>query len=276
MIIEAGGLIINIELKRNSEFLNLEEYKTDKKPEFFLNSCTELPAFNSKELIAETEYYDMYKTELGDLQVQKYGDTCVGSILYQDKTVTIYPIDDSFSIEYLLSQYGFVYWIKKYTNSLFVHGSSVVKDGAGILFLAKSGTGKSTQRKLWEKYGNAICLNDDKNILSFVDDEIYLFPNPWSGKHFIGHKISAPLKAIIFLSQNITNVIHEVSKLNGFLNLLKQVQLPSIDTESNWNKFMDTIARYTCLEYKCTMDESAYYILYTELLERGVFGEKKA
>lgn len=270
MVIEAGGIVIDMQLMFLEQFENIKMYEVEKKPNFFMLSASILPSFEFKKFKEKTTYYEVYDTNLGTLQLQFSKEENIGAILYQENKVTIFPFLSCFEVEYLLSQYAFVYWIKKYTKSLFIHASSIVYQDAGILFCAKSGTGKSTQRMLWEKYGNAICLNDDKNILRQINGQMYLMPNPWGGKHFVTTNIRAELKAIVFLYQSKENIITPLKKEEAFLLILKQTQLPSPDTVESWNECIDLLCRNPLLHFGCNMEEEAFLCLKDELMKRGI------
>lgn len=69
-------------------------------------------------------------------------------------------------------------------NTLEMHASVVMNGGKGYLFIAKSGTGKSTQSRMWlENIPGTELLNDDNPILRVMPDgEVRVFGSPWSGK----------------------------------------------------------------------------------------------
>lgn len=271
MVINAGGLILNLDLRYLSSFKHIEDYQTEDHPAFFMTTVNELPSFSKKELIAKTIYYEKYQTNLGVLQQQYSADKWIGSILYRDHHISIYLNYDCFEAEYLLSQYAFVHWIKNNTEHLFIHGSSISYQNSGLLFCAKSGVGKSTQRALWEKYGNAICINDDKNVLSFEKEDICILPNPWSGKHFINTNQSACLRAIIFLKQGKENKVLELSAENAFPLLLAQMDLPHYDLKDAWEQALDQLLGLPLYLFECNMDKEAFYYLEDQLKKRGVF-----
>lgn len=257
MVIVAGGLIIDCRFKFEDNFINLSNYKTDDNPEFLLESSFENLEFEYKNLEFETEYYYIFDTNLGKYQVQK-GD--IGAVLYQDKKVIIYPFIKEFNAEYLLSQYAFVYWIRKYTKSLFIHSSSIKYNDYGFLLCAKSGTGKSTHRRLWEANGG-LCINDDKNVVSLIDDKLYILPNPWSGKHFCDNNEKVELKAIVFLSQSANNEAEDLDSIKAMTLLLGQTQLPSKETKEVWNILFDKLLELRLIKYGCNMEKSAFEIL---------------
>lgn len=64
-----------------------------------------------------------------------------------------------------------------------MHASVVVNDGKAVLFMGKSGTGKSTHTRLWlEHIPGSSLLNDDNPIVRIVGDEVIAYGSPWSGK----------------------------------------------------------------------------------------------
>ena len=261
MKIEASTLLINLKLKHENEFLNLKNYETSKDCEYLLETKEILPTFEEKTLDFKTTYYDMYKTNLGMLQVQKGVNNNIGYILYNDKKCYLYLVEDSFNTEYLLSQYVFVYWIRKYTNSLFIHSSSVSYNDLGILFCAKSGTGKSTQRRLWERHG-ALCINDDKNVISLIDGKLYINTNPWCGKHFVSFNKKVELTNIVYLYQNKENKPQSIDEFSQMKFLLGQIQLPSKEFKDSWNKIIDMMLQLNNVSYGCNMELSAFTTLY--------------
>ena len=56
-------------------------------------------------------------------------------------------------------------------NILMLHGSALSMHDEGIIFTAKSGTGKSTHARLWrEAFGSKVqMINDDKPMIN-VDE----------------------------------------------------------------------------------------------------------
>lgn len=266
MNILAGGIAIKCDFLYEAQFESLNKYQTDITPEFFLSSSFDEPTFEKMDLIEETDYYNLYQTEEGLYQIQIDNKNIVGSILYKNKEVFLFLKRKDFIVEYLLSQYAFVHWIKENTNSIFIHSSSISYNNNGVLLCAKSGTGKSTHRRLWEANG-AICINDDKNVISLIDDELYIMPNPWSGKHFCDNNLKVKLKALVFIYQNPENVINKIGLKEGLMLLLQQIQLPSKKYKENWNKLVDKLLSSCIIKYGCNMENEAFEVLSKYLKE---------
>lgn len=110
---------------------------------------------------------------------------------------------------------------------LFMHGSAISYNGKAYIFVAPSGTGKSTHRRLWkERFGEAVTvINDDKPFLTFVEDKVYLCGTPWRGKHAIGKNMTAELGGICILSQGKTNEIRQLKASEAVKQIIKQSNL---------------------------------------------------
>ena len=69
-------------------------------------------------------------------------------------------------------------------GTLEMHASVIVNGGLAYLFLAKSGTGKSTQSRMWlENIPGSHLLNDDNPIVRVLEDgSVRVYGSPWSGK----------------------------------------------------------------------------------------------
>ena len=152
-------------------------------------------------------------------------------------------------------------------ETILFHGSVIAVDGRGYLFTAKSGTGKSTQRRLWEKYSSAKVINDDKNFITLKDDKLYISPNPWCGKHFKQNNINSTLNVIIFLYQNKINEINILPKAKAFRLLLGQILQPSNDNIDKWNKIVDKLLELPIYHFGCNMEEEAFKLLNERILK---------
>ena len=108
------------------------------------------------------------------------------------------------------------------------HGSSFVVNDCGFIITARSGVGKSTHAKLLsDLIGDDFkYINDDKPLLA-VSNSIIVYSSPWNGKEKRGNNISAPLKAIMFLSRSEEpNFRKIINKEEIYIKLLSQTYLP--------------------------------------------------
>ena len=120
------------------------------------------------------------------------------------------------------------YLSKKVTDYLFneknvvrVHGSAVCFNDSAIIFMAPSGTGKSTHANLWEKYASATIINDDQPYLDINSYEV--FGSCWAGKHNKYSLNTARLKAFVILKRATTNSIKQLDKMQAVKLLYKQI-----------------------------------------------------
>ena len=115
---------------------------------------------------------------------------------------------------------------------ILVHSSVLMVDGEAVMFLAPSGTGKSTHTRLWRQvYGNRVTMiNDDKPLVSVTTDDsgvhVKVYGTPWCGKHGIENNISAPVKALFLLKRNETNVARKLTMHDAFPYVLNQTYRP--------------------------------------------------
>ena len=114
-------------------------------------------------------------------------------------------------------------------DTLLFHGSAIAVDGAAYLFTAKSGTGKSTHTRLWQKrFGSrAVMINDDKPLLRLKGDTVTVYGTPWDGKHHRSANIACPLKAICILTRGEQNNIFPMDKKAALPMLCQQSYRPS-------------------------------------------------
>lgn len=105
---------------------------------------------------------------------------------------------------------------------LLMHGSALCMDGQAIVFVAPSGTGKSTHARLWrEAFGNRVwMINDDKPMLRLDGGRAAVFGTPWNGKDHLSRNASAPLKAIVRLTRDETNHIEPLKRAGAFSALV--------------------------------------------------------
>ena len=106
---------------------------------------------------------------------------------------------------------------------LLLHGSALCMDGQGIVFVAKSGTGKSTHTRLWrEVYGDRVLMiNDDKPMVRIVDGKAYVYGTPWNGKHHLSTNAGAPLAAVVRLERDETNRVEPLSPTDSYSLLIR-------------------------------------------------------
>lgn len=106
-------------------------------------------------------------------------------------------------------------------STLLIHSSVVINKGKGYLFLGKSGTGKSTHSRLWiANIEGSELLNDDNPVIRIIDGQAVVFGTPWSGKTPCYRNESAPIGAIVRLSQDSNNQMSQPDILQAYAMIL--------------------------------------------------------
>lgn len=152
-------------------------------------------------------------------------------------------------------------------NGCLLHSSAVVVDDEAYLFSADCGTGKSTHTSLWLKYladKNPYILNDDKPAIRIMEDGIYAYGTPFSGKHDISENKKVKLKAICFIEQSKTNWIRKLEP-KEVIPLFYRQTMQRLD-EDVMMKFFDILEvllkEIPFYKMGCNMSEEAVQLSY--------------
>ena len=111
------------------------------------------------------------------------------------------------------------------SRTLLFHASVIVREGAGYMFLGKSGTGKSTHAKQWLKaFADAERLNDDNPVVRvFEDGRVIVYGSPWSGKTPCYKASDARVMALVQLAQAPENTIRLLRPTQAYPYILSSV-----------------------------------------------------
>lgn len=106
-------------------------------------------------------------------------------------------------------------------GTLEMHASVIAHEGLGYLFLAKSGTGKSTQSRMWLRcIEGARLLNDDNPIVRIMPDgSVRVFGSPWSGKTPCYRNESYPVGAFVRIRRCSENHMTRLSVIEAYASL---------------------------------------------------------
>ena len=127
-----------------------------------------------------------------------------------------------------------------------IHASAVSFQGKDYLFLGNSGTGKSTNSRLWLKhFEGSWLLNDDNPILRLEHtehgNEVWVYGSPWSGKTPCYKNARARVGGIVKLTQAPQNVIHTLRLSEAYAYMLSSASGLKIIPEMMDNLY-ETIA----------------------------------
>lgn len=145
-------------------------------------------------------------------------------------------------------------------NSLVLHCSYTRYLGEAILFSAPSGTGKSTQSRLWEQFRGAETINGDRGLIRNVDERWVVQGWPVCGSSGICCNVSTPIKAIVMLTQEKENHVKRLEGMTAFRQLFSQITVNRWNTEyvqqamNLLDAFCGTVPVY---HLGCTISEDA-------------------
>lgn len=106
-------------------------------------------------------------------------------------------------------------------ETLLFHASVIEREGKAYLFLAKSGTGKSTHSTLWLTHVPGCQLvNDDNPAVGVRDGEVIVYGTPWSGKTPCYRDIQFPVGGFVRITRDTTNHIQREHPVQAFASLL--------------------------------------------------------
>ncbi len=183
--------------------------------------------------------------------------------------IALSPLLDLEFSEYMLVGSKFYRELLNY-NGCLLHASAVVVEEEAYLFSADCGTGKSTHTSLWMKYladKTPYILNDDKPAIRLIDNKIYAYGTPFSGKHDLSENKKVKLKAICFLEQSKINSIRRLEPKEAIKLFLEQ-SIRKLK-EDEMLKFLDLLEillkEIPMYKLYCNMSNEAVQLSYTTM-----------
>lgn len=116
-------------------------------------------------------------------------------------------------------------------NIILLHSSYIKYKNKAILFTAPSGTGKSTQADLWNKYEDAEIINGDKTAIQKVNGRWYAYGLPYAGSSDIFKNITTPISTIVVLRKGDKNKIEKLSLKEAFKYIYSETIINTWDDQ---------------------------------------------
>ncbi len=157
-------------------------------------------------------------------------------------------------------------------GTLEMHASMVSNSGKAFLFLAKSGTGKSTHSSLWLKHvpGTELMNDDNPIVRIWPDGSVIAYGSPWSGKTPCYRNVEAPVGAFVRIKRSPENRIHALNLLQSYALLYSSCS--GFKADSNMADGLHAslegaVTSTPCYELECRPDEEAALVCSAELLK---------
>ena len=155
-------------------------------------------------------------------------------------------------------------------NVFIMHASVIEVDGEGYGFLAHSGTGKTTQTRLWLEYfgDRARVINGDKPLIRVEKKEdgwqFIACGTPWCGKEGMGCNASVPLKALFLLERATVPTCEPADQEYSIDGLFHQLLMP--EKPEQMMRLLDMVDKLVetvpCYRLRCDMTEDSVMAAY--------------
>lgn len=197
-------------------------------------------------------------------QIDKYDFEITYSDEVLNKTLKQNPHLSIEEVEYMGTSIIFYRKILDY-DAMLIHSSAVCVDNKAYCFSADSGIGKSTHTKLYLKnFPNSYIINDDKPAYRLINNQVFVYGTPWSGKDDLSENIKVPLQALCFLKRAKNNSIKKLDNKEAIKNIMNQTL--RIHKESFLDKLLVLIDKivsfYPIYELSCNMEDEACKVSY--------------
>lgn len=132
------------------------------------------------------------------------------------------PYESLFLAYFLRAAFGIA---SAHHKTIKMHASVIEKGGKALVFLGKSGTGKSTHSRLWREFvPGCQLLNDDEPIVRVMKNgSVRVYGAPWSGSTPCYRNAWAEVTAFVQLYQSSENKLAKLKGLHSFASLLESV-----------------------------------------------------
>lgn len=156
---------------------------------------------------------------------------------------------------------------------LFLHAAQIAYRGRGILFSAPSGTGKTTQARLWQAHRGAEIVCNDRTLLRKTGGVWRTYGYPLDGSEPVRSGSVHTLGCVVLLEQGTENTVQRLRPARAASLLMQQTVIDGWDAharEQAMEQLMALLAEIPVYLLACTPDARAVRALETKLMEEGV------
>lgn len=222
------------------------------------------------QLIYQDQFVNIYRKNGHEERLYFFHELDTPSILYKEGNKKIIYLNkmhmNAFICENNYSVFNALAFEKVLIKhkAIVLHCSYIIDNNEAILFTAPSGTGKSTQAALWEKYRNAVIINGDRAIIQKINNQYYARGMPICGSSDICLNKSVPIKTIVYLGQSSENQIRLLSQKEEIKKLMSETTINYFNPQFLNDAFdiiQDISSNIKMYELLCTKDENAIVCL---------------
>lgn len=153
-----------------------------------------------------------------------------------------------------------------------LHGSYIDWNGSAILFTAPSGTGKSTQARLWKECEGSEIINGDRVLLGKRQNIWHAFGFPNCGSSQICVNRALPIRAIVVLEQGSENRVEQLSvsqKLRSLVSGMAIYHWDERDVQNAVELGAELLSKVPVVKLVCRPDRDAVAVLKEYLKGEG-------
>lgn len=158
-------------------------------------------------------------------------------------------------------------------DAFIFHGAVIEYEKRAYLFTAKSGVGKTTHIRLWQKrFSKEVSvLNGDKPVIRIINGEVFAAGTPWRGKEAYGKPGMLQLSGIAFLERSEINEAYPVKCDDVILKFATQAYIPRTEAAGKTLALFDKIlSRVPLIVLKCNMNPDAADVARRAFLEARI------
>lgn len=160
---------------------------------------------------------------------------------------------------------------------LFFHASQIAYRGKGILFTAPSGTGKTTQAKLWRDCRGAELVCNDRTLIRRTGEKWMTYGYPLDGSEPVRSTKVMTLGAIVLLHQGKENRVERLHGAKAVAELMSQLVLDAWDVDARMHavdRILDVMKEIPVYRLSCRPEPDAVICLEEKLWEDGVLTDE--
>ncbi len=189
-------------------------------------------------------------------------DFSSSKMLITNAREALFAINNALMLQYAFRTAGLA--------TLEMHASVIVNGGKAYLFLAKSGTGKSTQSRMWlENIPGSHLLNDDNPIVRVLEDgSVRVYGSPWSGKTPCYKNEDWPVGAMVRIKRADVNKCYPLDVIHSYALVYSSSSGIKFDPKMGdaLNSTLEkVVGRAKCYTLECRPDAEAAEVCKSEV-----------